>query len=142
MQTFGAYNGYLASTDQSVIATTIADASLLEKTFQVGAGNGLAQREAVHAAAALLPENPAAVQFISIEGIVGTLASMGMPMQPQQALEPIALGLALDGRSGDFAFHVPYSSARFIGTAAQQAMMMMMMGGGGMQPQQGGGQTY
>lgn len=142
MQTFGSYDGYLAATDTGYVMTTVRDAGLLEKTFTVEDGQGLAAHADVRAAAEHLPADPVAVTLVGIDGVVDMMSTMGMPMPAGAPLGPIAMGFAVDDNAGDLKVHVPYASARFIGQAAQQAMMMMMMGGAPMPMPEDGGQTY
>ena len=130
LDTFGTYDGYVAQTDDGVIMTTTQDATLLESTFQSADGpDGLGGEAGIAASAEHLPGSLAAVSFIGVEGIVDLMSAAGMPIQPAEELGPIAMGLGVQNNAGEFKMHVPFSSAKFIGTAAQQAFTMMMMGG-------------
>ena len=130
LDTFGTYDGYIAQTAEGVVMTTTQDAALLESTFQAVAGQGgLGGDAGIRASASELPANLAAATFIGVDGIVNLLAAAGMPIQPAENLEPIAMGIAVVNNAGEYKMHVPFGSAKFIGTAVQQAIAMMMMGG-------------
>lgn len=130
LDTFGTYEGYIAQTDEGVVMTTTQDATLLENTFHAMAGQDALNSDAgIRSSAEYLPANLAAATFIGVDGIVSLLTAAGMPVQPAEELEPIAMGIAVENNAGEYKMHVPFGSAKFIGTAVQQAVAMMMMGG-------------
>ncbi|MFW6336125.1 MAG: hypothetical protein ACOC3G_03255 [Phycisphaeraceae bacterium] len=130
LDTFGTYDGYVGEAGGGVVMTTTHDAALLESSFEAMAGKaGLGGKQSLAAAADQLPANPAIVTFVSVDGLVTLLTAMGMPIQPGEELDPIAMGFGVQNNAGEYTMHVPFSSAKFIGNAGQQVMMMMMMGG-------------
>lgn len=130
LDTFGTYDGYVGEAGGGLVMTTTQDAALLESSFEAMEGKaGLGGKQSVVAAADQLPANAAIVSFISVDGLVSLLTAMGMPIQPGEELEPIAMGFGVQDNAGEYKMHVPFSSAKFIGNAGQQLMMMMMMGG-------------
>ncbi len=145
MQMFSNFTGYATMFDGHYIASTTLDQQLMAKGLAAAKnGDGIGSGDTVaDVREKAVPEGAIGEGYLSISGLIDTLAPMAMmfgmpPVEAPENLPPIAAGLGMQDNSVALRLYVPNDTTKFIIDTAKDIQSQMMMGPQGPAQQQPG----